>query len=105
MQSAKDYQPELLKRQAVTWLLNNFKGIYISLECANKLIERGAEEHHMMRLFLRNLDEYTIFMFLPAANVVLATNASALPNTDDDTALAVSLIPTLEAREVYLNEL
>lgn len=103
MQSAKDYQPELLKRQAVTWLLNNFKGIYISLECANKLIERGAEEHHMMRLFLRNLDEYTIFMFLPAANVVLATNASALPNTDDDTALAVSLIPTLEAREAYLN--
>lgn len=105
MQSAKEYPPELLKRQAVTWLLNNFKGIYISLECANNLITRGAEEHHMMRFFIRDMDKYTIFMFLPEANVVLATNASTLPDTDDDTALAVSLIPTLEAREVYLNEL
>lgn len=103
MQSAKDYQPKLLKRQAITWLLNNFKGIYISLECANKLIERGAEEHPMMRLFLRNSDKYTIFMFLPAANVVLAANASTFHDTDDDTALTVSLIPTLEAREAYLN--
>lgn len=105
MQSAKDYQPKLLKRQAVTWLLNNFKGIYISLECASNLLERGAEEHHMMRFFLRDRDKYTIFLFLPTANVVLATNASTLPDPDDDTALAVSLIPTLEAREVYLNEL
>ncbi|QFR59770.1 hypothetical protein VBApiPXC38_83 [Acinetobacter phage VB_ApiP_XC38] len=105
MQSAKEVPQDNLKNQSVNWLLNNFRGIYITHACANNLITQGAEEHHMMRIFLRDTSEYVIFIFLPTANVVLATSASAIPDTDDDTALAVSLIPTLEAREVYLNEL
>lgn len=106
MQSVNRLQNDLYKRQAITWLLNNYEGIYITYECAINLIKRGAHEHHMFRFFMGERDESTkntIFMFVPLVDVVLATRASATPDTDDDTALAVSLIPTLEAREAYLN--
>lgn len=108
MRSVNRLENELYKRQAITWLLNNYEGIYITYECAINLIERGAHEHHMFRFFMSEKDEVkknTIFMFIPLVDVVLATRASATPDTDDDTALAVSLIPTHEAREVFMNAL
>lgn len=94
-----------LKNKSINELLSEYKHIPISKDCANKLIKNGAKEQFMMKMYKSDNTDTCCYAFLPEADVVLAFSIYEGVDLNDELALTVSLIPSLEARAIFIEEI
>lgn len=94
-----------LENNSISELLSMYKHIPISRECAYDLIKNGAKEQFMMKMYRSEVGGSYAYAFLPEADVVLAFGIFEAVVVNDELALTVSLIPSQEARAIFMQEI
>lgn len=93
-----------LENNSISELLSKYKHIPISRECAYELIKKGAKEQFMMKMYRSDSTDTYCYAFLPEADVVLAFGIYESVDINDELALTVSLLSSLEARAIFMQE-
>lgn len=94
-----------LENNSISELLSKYKHIPVSRECAHELIKNGAKEQFMMRMYKSDSADTYCYAFLPEADIVLAFGIFESVDLNDELALTVSLISSLEARAIFIQDL
>lgn len=94
-----------LANHSIEWLLNKFKYIPITKKCAHELINRGVKEQFMMKMYRNQTEGTYTYAYLPEADVVMAFGIYEAVVVNDELALTVSLIPSQEARAIFIQEI